>query len=394
VKNWTLVKKAVSWLIFVWGTGCGVLALAFAGYVPHNPVSSAKVSEIVLATLGLALFCFVPLLASWIALRNRRQAALLFLIAGTIAFMLGSLIELLAPACSYNGLIQAFYCFREIAPGVLLITAPIFLVPGLFWWLTAKLKWGPLVISRPIPVKAKIIRMLGAVTAIFLLVFAGSAALELDRSNYGECNYFGPPLIRPRNAQQAVFIGSKVHSVGKDRGTTLATWQIATVDQRFWGIRPWERKFVLVRPGLLRDDKPYLIDGQRPTGLLTRFLPIFEIYCTHTKPVGNAGIDLRLLHDGPPKDSARIIGVVLDRVYTAPSSPVSDAKVIITGPSGTQVVRSNSSGIYDAPSVPPGHYKMTLESADQTDNSYFTCERDVQIGEVGECLLAEKSNHP
>jgi len=98
--------------------------------------------------------------------------------------MLGSLIELLAPACSYNGPIEAFYCFREIAPGVLIITAPIFLVPGLFWLLTAKLKWEPLVISRPIPVKAKIIRMLGAVLAIFLLVFAGSAALELHRSNY------------------------------------------------------------------------------------------------------------------------------------------------------------------------------------------------------------------
>ena len=37
---------------------------------------------------------------------------------------------------------------------------------------------------------------------------------------------------------------------------------------------------------------------------------------------------------------------------------------------------------------------MTLEAADPTDNSYFTCERDVQVGEVGECLLAEKSSHP
>ena len=393
VKILDITRKTVSWLFVIWGIACGVLALSLAGYSPHSTGFHVRAFEVVLSSFSFAGFAFVPLFASTTALHNRSRAAWSFLVAAPFVFLSASLIEFLEPACAYNGPVEAFYCFREIVPGILAITAPVFLLPGLFWWLTSKLKWEPLLSSRPIPFKTKLIRSLVTAITIFGLVFAGSTFFEWRSTPFGECNYFGPPLVRQRSPQQVVFTGSSLRSIGKFQGTALPRWQIIAVDRRFWGLRPWERRFVLVRGGLIRDSQPYLIDGLRPTGLLTRFLPLFEIYCTHTKPLKSAQIDMRLLHDGPPKNSGRIIGIVVDRVYSTPSSPIPAAKVQIVGPGGKQVVLSDAAGIYDAPSVPPGHYKMTLEAADPTNNSYFTCERDVQVGEVGECFLAQKSGH-
>ena len=388
------LKKAAGWVFVVWGFACGVLALSLAGYSPHSTGFHVRALEAVLSAFSFTGFTFVPLFASASALRNRVRAAWLFLVAAPLVFLSASLIEFLEPACAYDGPIEALLLFARDCARNSGDHGPGFSSARSFLAVNVETQMEPLLSSRPIPLKAKIIRSSVTVVTIFGLVFAGSTFFELHSVPFGECNYFGPPLVRQRSPQQVVFTGSSLRSIGRFPGTALPRWQIVAVDRSFWGLRPWERKFVLVRGGLIRDNQTYLIEGRRPTGLLTRLLPVFEIYCTRTRSLRSAQVDLRLLHDGPPKESARIIGIVVDRVYKTPSSPVPDAKVTITGPGGEQVLLSDASGIYDAPSVPPGHYRLTLEAADPTDNSYFTCERDVRIGEVGECLLAQRSGPP
>ena len=128
VKILDITRKTVSWLFVIWGIACGVLALSLAGYSPHSTGFHVRAFEVVLSSFSFAGFAFVPLFASTTALRNRSRAAWSFLVAAPFVFLSASLIEFLEPACAYDGPVEAFYCFREIVPGILTITAR-FLAP-------------------------------------------------------------------------------------------------------------------------------------------------------------------------------------------------------------------------------------------------------------------------
>lgn len=62
---------------------------------------------------------------------------------------------------------------------------------------------------------------------------------------------------------------------------------------------------------LSRRVMPIFVDGRRLPGSLTRFLPVYDLNCTRSDLLQDAGIDLRVLHDGPPAQGIRLIGRTL-----------------------------------------------------------------------------------
>jgi hypothetical protein len=83
------------------------------------------------------------------------------------------------------------------------------------------------------------------------------------------------------------------------------------VQERFWGLPWWNTHLVVLTNHIFRDGETYFIDGERAPGAMTRFFPVVEAdYCTRTRRVADATVELRLLREAPPASEARILGQV------------------------------------------------------------------------------------
>jgi hypothetical protein len=359
----TLLKAATSALVVAFGFFTGILGVAIfanlAVFFPHV-IEPGWPRVAVTFMLG-----FIPLIASVLALRRRRQAGLLFLVAAPIL-----------ATCSVLGNSEP----HLIDTGVSLL----FLVPGAFWLITSRAAWPQLIsvrltpgnrVYRPALLDSLLFGML-AVTGIL-----GSICSPMDVPE-GGC---GPNMLITvhRFADPEVFT-ARVVLVGRSFGLPpgYSCWSVAHVQRRFPGLASPISDFVVLRFFFKHGERgEYLVDGRRGPGLLGRVLPIIEVYrCCHTQPLDQATVDLRALLDGPPKSGVRIIG----RVYTpGTGGSASGVRLVVSGPGGSITTATDQQGIYDLVGLQAGHYSVQLESKMQCSYCYIP-EADVKSGEVWE----------
>jgi len=376
------VKQSLSYSVFVWGIVVGVLGLAIL--LSRDPTHAGRSLSGISSLLAVVLLGTVPLVSSLRALRNPKSAGLLLL--GFASLVLPALFLATSDAVRYGGFPwQESFAYSAFA------TLVTFILPGLFWLLTSTAGW-PRMVSPPRPSLKR--RVFGAAITTILLSAAVTACViaivALAPPMPGDCFKGAPPLLKQRYPEQAVFI-ARVIRVGFHcdvfHGERKCQDALGVVQQRFWGL---DSKVVLLTGGLFEDGETYLVDGMRHRGLLTRFLPIVTYTpCSRTSHLKNAGVDLRLLHDGPPRDGARIIGRTT-RGWGDIVEP--GTKVLITGPSGTITTFSDQQGIYDVHGLPPGHYDVRrADRPNDTTAPFASCqwspEYQLKPGDAAECTL-------
>jgi hypothetical protein len=163
-----------------------------------------------------------------------------------------------------------------------------------------------------------------------------------------------------------IYVGHK----NTDRlGWQAGDWAIGIVQDRFWGLPRWNSHLVLLTHAIFWEGETYFIDGRRPKGLLTRLLPIVEAGpCARSRPIVDATIDLRALHQSLPSSGARIIGYVRKpELFTqgltppTPHTPFIGATITATSPSGKTVAVTDQEGVYEIDNLPPDDYTLTVD---------------------------------
>jgi hypothetical protein len=178
---------------------------------------------------------------------------------------------------------------------------------------------------------------------------------------------------------------------------------IAFVQNRFWGLSPWNPGIVILVGGIFEDVETYFVDGERASSVAARLLPFLPMIeaprvCSRTALVEDAEVDLRLLREGPPKDSVRIIGrVVRELPDQFRSEPVRGVDVSITGPAGTDVATTDLKGVYDISGLQPGRYVVSPNIDSRRQGIFSSCERnpvrELKAGDVWGCTVFMSSNY-
>jgi hypothetical protein len=430
-------KTLLSWLVVALGSFIGLLTLALLGWASISPGdSSPEGYQRWFGLGGLALLGLGFLLNSLFATRNRRSAGIRFLIvmpvvafcvayanSGTSIWRDGTpYFETPLPATAI-GLAALFYApflallwmpehAKRAAVAFTLavsVAAPVFarsrwttaflpplagfsapfLLAGLFWLLTGKFGWAPLLRPRRWSLGRRILAFVMTLVGILCLDVVTTLTLSALGSSLfnGDCRG-RQPFVHPLSASHAVFT-AKVLFAGRSlsamfnsnsifRGDaalikerSAGDWALGVVKERFWGLPGWT-SLVLLRNYIYWDGETYFIDGYREGKLLTRLFPIVEggIGCSRTRVVQEAAPDLRLLHKPPPEGHTRIIGSVRGPDMPTPglARPVPafalGARINVTGPSGTVTVTTDSSGVYELDDLAPGDYTVKLVSID------------------------------
>ncbi len=372
------MKKALNWILAVSGALVGVLGLAFFGL--QNP-SYATLDRWWFSFIAAsALFALVPLLGSTlVALNKRGSAAVSFLL---VVPLFARWAFLNAEFDPYGSHLDAWF-------------AGICIVLGLYWLIVRWREWPPL-FSRSLSPRSIVINCLVALlvvvvldlSATFILVVRPySLNLDCRRSAVFSGSTFG---------NGAVFTAHLIHVGHQARisNSWAGTWALAKIDEMFWSW-PLPRIVLLIAPegGLIGPD--YLVDGRRPIGGVTRFLPIVEIRrCCRTQPLPDAGLELRLLRSGFPVRDVRIMGRVDRWVGKISREPfvatkyalVQGAQVEIAGPHGVIMATTDREGIYDVAGLPPGEYQVRLptDSGQESPISLTNFSTNLEAGQVAE----------
>ena len=335
--------------------------------------------------IGLTIIFFLPIFAALLAIRYRKRAIYLF---GATVVLAGIVF----------GLSHWTKAFLPPFGG----WSALFLLFGLFWRGTGNRGWPSLFQPRLRPLGQRAVAFVFTcivVLCVDICVTLGLSALGSSLFS-GDCR--GKPLfVHPESPFHAVFtarvifVGRSIEALTRDRGLFrdaqipgardphVGDWAIGVVEERFWGLPSWSR-VVLLTNFIYWKDADYFVDGSRGRGLLTRVLPIVEgrINCSRTKPALDAAVDLRALHEVPSARGARLLGYVREpettfvRGLARPSPPTfaKGEKISVTGPSGTRIVVTDQTGIYQLDEVPPGDYTVRLLIPDYKIDRTF--ERD------------------
>jgi len=306
--------------------------------------------------LGLALLFFVPFVVPLFAIRNKKRAMYLFLISAALVspvFVRSQWTASLLPRLAgWSALLVAF---------------------GLFWLGTNKWGWPPLLAQRPASRRRLIGNVLATCAVVVILDIATTFAMTAWQSSLWGPDCSGRALFtKPAFPGQAVFTARLIYVGHKntDRlGWQAGDWAIGVVQDRFWGLPRWNSHFVLLTHAIFWEGETYFIDGRRPEGLLTRFLPIVEAGpCARSRPIVDATIDLRALQETLPASGARIIGYVRKpEPFTqgltppTPHTPFVGAKITATSSSGKTVAVADPEGIYEIDGLPPDDYTLTVD---------------------------------
>lgn len=297
--------------------------------------------------IDLAALAVVPLTASVVVRRNRQTAGWIFLGGAGISLV-----------CSI-GILLSMIIWRET---ILLAAVPVlgFSLLGVFWLTTFRRRWPVLLDPEKGSWRRKLAGASIAIAMVILIAF-GAFRLSIPGPMSIDCGP-GLPFAEPKAPGQAVFIARAVTVQGwPARFLNLTQIPIGNVKEHFWGLPFWSRNLVLLTLPL-RDGEIYFVDGSRAAGLLTRFLPIVEINaCGRTTALRNAGVDIRVLRDGP-RPGVRIIGTVTHRHKPANNDyRAAGVEVLISGPQGTSSVHTDGEGIYDIAGLASGEYSVSLK---------------------------------
>ena len=372
-----LLREAASWAFFLLGIALGGLSTTiFAG----SPVAWSYQVEWS-RFFGFGLLGFVLLLASILALRNRRQAAWVSLLVAPLA---GGCLAWWQRMLRYDGHFSVRQTILVFAG-----TAALLIVPGFFWLITGRRKWPPLIsvlsTAGANPRQPAVLNMALFSFVVFVCAVASLYAplFELDCGGR-------PPVSVQTSPQQAVFT-ARVMFIGRSWFSKEPRWALLRVERIYWGLPRWMAGIVILRSYFREADqgRQYFVDAYRSQGALTRFLPVVEHYpCCHTAFISDAEADLRVLRDGPPKSSVRIIG----RVYSfLPRGMkfVPAVRVEAIGPRGSVFSMTDEHGIYDLKDLPPGRYSLRLGSVEHGGT-------DLKAGDVwgGDLWLPNSSPGP
>lgn len=417
----TLAKKAANWLIVTLGVLVGLLALSISGqrWIPDRATDPYWYKSFI-QTAGICLLGLTFIAGSLLAVKNRRRGGMVFLIcAPLVAFSVGYpdagflawekgdgifyspflrialgltllfFVPFVVPLFAIRNKKRAIYLFLISA----VLVSPVLvrsqwsasLLPrlagwsallvifGLFWLGSNKWGWSPLVSPRPTSRRARLWILCATCAAIVLLDIVATLAFTAFGSSLWGPDCRGRALFsKPAFAGHAVFTARLVYVGHKntDRlGWQAGDWAIGVVKDRFWGLLWWNSHLVLLTHSIFWQGETYFIDGRRPEGLLTRFLPIVEAGpCARTRPIVDATVDLRALHESPPAAGVRIIGFVRKPepwsqglTPPKPHTPVAGAKITATSLSGKTSTVTDQEGIYEIDNLAPDDYTLTVD---------------------------------
>jgi hypothetical protein len=306
--------------------------------------------------LGLTFLFFVPFVVSLSAMRNKKRAIYLFLISAALVSPVFASSQwsasLLPRLAGWSALFVAF---------------------ALFWLGTNKSGWAPLLAPRPTSLKKRLRNIFAACAVVLMLDIVATFAMTTWQSSLWGPDCSGRALFtKPEFPGHAVFTARLIYVGHKNTnrlGWQAGDWAIGVVQDRYWGLPWWNSRLVLLTDAVFWKGETYFIDGRRPYGFVTRLLPIVEAGpCTRSRPIVDATVDLRALHEPPPPSGWRIIGYVRKpepwtQGLTPPKAhtPFVGAKVTATGPSGKVVGIADRKGIYEIDNLPPGDYALTVD---------------------------------
>jgi len=341
------IKRIADWFVVSLAIVAATAWLAITGAAWGMP-----------SPLADALLGCLSLVATAIALRHRRRASLLLLILfASVAFWM---------AAAMNPGISAG---REVVGRLVFAGFFLLLLPGLYWYATAALGWKA-IRERWLSWRACTAMM----SAILLMAAGGAFLLELYRDPLlGSCHAFLPPFTEPHSDDHAVFQARILYRGGLEEPRaeiypcSRRSWALAAVEKQYWGLPWWQRRYVFLTgmPCVKwpAESDSVFVDGRRRPGALTRRLPLFDIYCTRTKALADAGIDLRVLRDGRPKQGIRILGRTVTLTPERKWKTVAGVKLLLrrTGDSSPIETLSNEEGIFDVSGLLPGEYMVGFE---------------------------------
>ena len=356
-----LLQRMLNWFVIFVGIVIGITGLVLLGFLADRGVDP-------LLELFIVPVSF-PLFSSVVAVLNRKRAAFLLLVPAPAmgAFVVAGL-----------GL-RSWLAHDAAASDILIALIVVLVIPiglGLFWLGTHRFGWSPVLQAGPVSPKRKMATILLGCLGLILFVSLGVFTLAVQPYFIGDCSGYDPPFVRPRSANHAVFIG-KVIYVGNSRyraGRKLGAWAIVRVEQRFWGLSRWNRRYLVLTQGVFESGQEYFISGNRRDGLLTGFLIVEAELCRPPAPLKDAEAELCILQDGPPKNGVRIIGRVTHYLmpdYSTEGLP--GINVVIVGPGGSVITTTDRHGIYDVTGLPPGRYSIRTDTSNGKSQQYDTC---------------------
>lgn len=366
------IQKIFSWLVFIAGLFVSIFGLGELG-ARHKPRFDEYWTEWII-TIAIGVFGFAPLAASLKGLKNRRVAG--FIYAG------GALALVFCALWIWFSRIDYLKVFAVLAIAV----AVLFAALSSFWLLTARRNWPPLLLPAPCSWK-RIMAMVLVGIGMFVIIVAVSVCVGIPGGSGIDC---GPsqPFASPHRPGNAVFIARAVVVRGwPARLINVKELPFGIVEKQFWGLPWWDERIVLIALPL-HEGEVYFVDGTRMQGLLTQFLPVVEvIHCNRTNLLKYATVDLRVLHDGPPRDGARIIGEVRrDRQW----EKAVGVKVLISGPHGIIETETDKEGIYDVTGLPAGPYSIVADGKPRRlgrNRCQTHADADLKSGDIWGCEL-------
>jgi hypothetical protein len=357
-----VARRVAGWLIIAQAILLGMLAIAVLG----GTWDDGPVFVVILNILAVGV---TPILSSFIATRNPRKAARIALWVTPITVLL---------------IFRFPWGFRRAA----LIFAGALVIPGLFWLLTSRRNW-PLPLQSPMfACKPHLVTIFGLGMVCLLVVIAALSSLLLPWwPPIGDCG--GRPLLTERGAPRNIDFTARIVFVGPRSFLGWSLWSIARVEHRFVDLTSGPANLIILRGFFYPKDKSerYFVEGVRSTGVLTRFLPVFEpVGCGRTAHLDDAGVALRVLRDRPPSTGGRLIGRVYANFRSAPRNPVPGISVLAKGPGGSIISVTDADGIYDFSGLPPGHYTVEPLTTSMTGRN-LSAGLDLTSGDVKDYSL-------
>jgi hypothetical protein len=342
-------------------------------------------------TLGIAFISFALLVSVPIALRHRKRTAIFLLIAGPIADFW--LFWWYRTVYYYTYAQDSIYdIFVEN-----LIALAFLWIPAAFWLVTHRLRWPELRGPSTMSIRSSVMTTAFVLIALYVIASIGVIYQFGRVQPVGDCGETNHVVTGPNSPNDAMFV-AKIIQIGYPRGIVngrIASMSaLAIVKEKFWGLPSWNSKLVILTKYVYYEGDEYLIYGTRRGNWLTLGLPLFESHlCGLSLQIQDAEIQLRIMHDGPPKSGIRIIGRTMRWPYgnnaPLPHGPMPGAKVLVSGPSGTFTAISDSHGIYDVSNLPTGHY--TIRSSNEHDpvvrGCDFTASDDPASNPVWTCTV-------
>jgi len=334
--------KIVSGLVALQGVLLGMLIVAVAA---GDPVLRAP-PDIVLTAVVAGL---TPILAGLIATRSTRTASRISLWVAPFACLL-----LLRLSWQFGGILHDL----EVFLGAIV-------VPGFFWLFAARRNWPRPLVDIGLSGNRVLAIAVGSMSVCVFALLAFLASLSLPWwVPIGDC--LGRPLFDERGVPRNIDFTAKIFIVGPPTFQGYSLWSIATIEDPFSAVQ-WRRGNIVILRGFFRSgDKSqlYFVEGRRSPAALTHFLPvILPVECGRTGPRDSEAVAIRLLHDGPPKSGARLIGRVLKGKYTPTSvskTPLHGNIIAIEGSAGSIVSATDSEGIYSVDGLLPGRYTIHI----------------------------------